>query len=410
MVTTIPGIRLGPDRDDRLHRLRPARLLPRHPGPRRPARPAGVRAARSAKAEPPAVDAGHRTAERPARKGRAPGLRRELRTHGAGPARSSARRSMPGTSGCTRPASRRAAAGSRRRPSVAAAGWRTSRSSPACGWTTSSATTTSSPSTGSTLTDAFGRAGWRTLLVAPAIEEDWPEGTAYYHYDKIYDARNVGYAGPRFSWATMPDQFTLAAFQRLELGQGGPAADHGRGQPRLQPLALDADTPVRRLEPLGDGSIFDPMAAEADSPEARRGDTHLLRAAYGQSIAYSLDALTSFVQRLDDPNLVLVVLGDHQPSTRVSGEGASRDVPISIIAADPAVTDRAASWGWQAGLRPERRRPGVADGRLPGAGSSPRTGPAPRPRPELGPAAPRSAQLSNPPPTSSRVSCAWLGP
>ena len=86
-------------------------------------------------------------------------------------------------------------------------------------------------------------------------------------------------------------------------------------------------------------------------------DPDLLRAAYAESIAYSLDAVTSFVQQLHDPDLVLVVLGDHQPSSLVSGQGASHDVPVSIIASDPAVTDRAAEWGWQAGLRPTHDSP-----------------------------------------------------
>ena len=54
---------------------------------------------------------------------------------------------------------------------------------------------------------------------------------------------------------------------------------------------------------------------------------------------------------------MLVVLGDHQPSTRISGEGASRDVPVSVIAADPAVIDRIARWGWQEGLRPSADAP-----------------------------------------------------
>ena len=68
-----------------------------------------------------------------------------------------------------------------------------------------------------TLTDAFGRAGWRTVADAPANDEDWPAATTYYHYDQVYDRRNVGYAGPEFSYASMPDQYTLAALQRLEL-------------------------------------------------------------------------------------------------------------------------------------------------------------------------------------------------
>ena len=78
-----------------------------------------------------------------------------------------------------------------------------------------------------------------------------------------------------------------------------------------------------------------------------------------------MNALISFVQHYGDDNLVLVVLGDHQPWTIVTGQGASHDVPISIIAHDPAVLDRIAGWGWEDGLRPEPARAGLADGRLP---------------------------------------------
>ena len=67
--------------------------------------------------------------------------------------------------------------------------------------------------------------------------------------------------------------------------------------------------------------------------------------------------MTSFVQQLHDRDLVLVVLGDHQPASIVSGGGVSHDVPVSIIAADPAVMDRATDWGWQEGLRPAAGAP-----------------------------------------------------
>ena len=70
-----------------------------------------------------------------------------------------------------------------------------------------------------TLSGAFKRAGWRTVEDVPSNTKDWPEGKSFYHYDKIYDARNVGYRGPKFSYATMPDQYTLSAFQRLELAR-----------------------------------------------------------------------------------------------------------------------------------------------------------------------------------------------
>jgi phosphatidylglycerophosphate synthase len=208
-----------------------------------------------------------------------------------------------------------------------------------------------------TLTDAFGRAGWRTVVDAPAIEEDWPAAATYYHYDQVYDRRNVGYAGPEFSYASMPDQYTLAALQRLELER-----------PNRAPVMAEIDlvsshtpwAPLPRLvdwNRLGDGSVFDPMPAQGESPAEVWRNPDLVKAAYAESVAYSVDALTSFVQHFHDQNLVLVVLGDHQPARIVPGEGVSHDVPVSIIAADPAVTDRAADWGWQEGLRPDAGAP-----------------------------------------------------
>jgi hypothetical protein len=208
-----------------------------------------------------------------------------------------------------------------------------------------------------TLSDAFKRAGWRTVADVPSNEKDWPEGSSFYHYDQIYDARNVGYAGPRFSYAAMPDQYIFSAFQRMELAK-----------PTRVPVMAEIDlvsshTPWAPLPQLidwnkvGDGSIFDNMPAQGRSAAAVWRDPSQVRAAYGQSIEYSLNTLISFVQHYHDKDLVLVVLGDHQPATIVTGQGASHDVPITIIAHDPATMDQISSWGWQDGMRPGPNAP-----------------------------------------------------
>ena len=75
------------------------------------------------------------------------------------------------------------------------------------------------------------------------------------------------------------------------------------------------------------------------------------------SIEYSLNTLISYVETYGDDNLVLVFLGDHQPPPIVTGEDASRDVPITIVAHDPAVLDRISGWGWQDGLKPGPQAP-----------------------------------------------------
>jgi hypothetical protein len=63
------------------------------------------------------------------------------------------------------------------------------------------------------------------------------------------------------------------------------------------------------------------------------------------------------VETYGDPNLVLIFLGDHQPATVVTGQGASHDVPITIVARDPAVLARISTWGWETGLKPGPHAP-----------------------------------------------------
>jgi hypothetical protein len=207
-----------------------------------------------------------------------------------------------------------------------------------------------------TLTSAFGSAGWRTVFDVPANTHDWPEGAAFYAFDHLYDSRNVGYQGPKFGYATMPDQYTLSVFRRLELARSD-------RRPVMAEIDLVSShhpwTPLPRLVDwarVGDGSVFDAMA-EGGPADNGVGDADNVRALYRRSIEYSLSTVVSFLETYPDPNLVLVVVGDHQPHSYVSGDGAGHDVPISIIGHDPAVMDRIATWGWQSGMRPDPEAP-----------------------------------------------------
>ncbi|QFU90499.1 sulfatase-like hydrolase/transferase [Amycolatopsis sp. YIM 10] len=205
-----------------------------------------------------------------------------------------------------------------------------------------------------TLGGAFQRAGWRTVGDVPAHTRDWPEG-AFYGYDGYYDARNVGYQGPSASYVTMPDQFTLSAFHRNE-----------RAVPGHQPVMAEIDLvsshfpwapppPVLDWNAVGDGSVYHSLGRPP--VEGMWSDPALIRGAYAETVEYSLATLLSYVETHGGDDLVLVFLGDHQPSTMVTGEGADWDVPVTIVARDPAVLDRAAGWGWDEGLRPGPHAP-----------------------------------------------------
>jgi hypothetical protein len=118
---------------------------------------------------------------------------------------------------------------------------------------------------------------------------------------------------------------------------------------------------------------------EESTRAALFGDSKRARAAYGHSIEYTMSTIISFVQHYGNDKTVVVLLGDHQPATTVSGQGASHDVPISVVAHDPKVMERIAGWGWQDGLRPSPHGPvwpmnAFRDRFLSAFGSSPASG------------------------------------
>ena len=206
-----------------------------------------------------------------------------------------------------------------------------------------------------TLARAFKDAGWRTFADDPANTRDWVPETSFYGYNSVYDSRNVGYKGPNFSYATMPDQYTMNFIRQHELtkpGQSFGEIDLVSSHVPWAPLPSMVD-----WNSMGDGSMFAAQAASGPQVKDVWPDAAKVQKAYGESIQYSLNTLISYLQNYGDDNTVMVFLGDHQPGTLVSGTDANHDVPISIVAKDKSVLDRVAGWGWTDGLKPSPHAP-----------------------------------------------------
>jgi hypothetical protein len=206
-----------------------------------------------------------------------------------------------------------------------------------------------------TLTGSFRRAGWQTVAVEPDNTYAWPEGD-FYGYQRVWDSRTLGYTGPHFGWSTMPDQYTLAAFQRLEYGKPHP--------PMMAEVTLTSShtpwAPIPRVvdwNTIGTGAVYEPMAKAGNRPEDVWKDTGRVREEFAKSVAYSVQSLVSWVNTYGNDNLVLVFLGDHQAASIVAGENATHDVPISVVTKDPEVLKRMAGWGWEDGLKPSPTAP-----------------------------------------------------
>ncbi len=212
-------------------------------------------------------------------------------------------------------------------------------------------------STRYTLSDAFRRAGWRTVSDVPSDTAYWPQGKSFYHYDKQYNAHNTGYRGPQFGYALVPDQYSLAALHARELSR-----PHRR--PVFAEIDLDSShtpwTPLPSVVPwsrLGDGSVYQQqVVGQASTTELWRSPARV-QANYGRSIRYTMASLVSYATSFHDPNLVMVLLGDHQPWNEVSGARPTHNVPISIVSADPGALGAIDNWHWQDGLLPNPSAP-----------------------------------------------------
>ncbi|MDX3544317.1 sulfatase [Streptomyces europaeiscabiei] len=203
-----------------------------------------------------------------------------------------------------------------------------------------------------TLPGAFHKSGaWRTVGIVPGVQKNWPEGD-FYGLDKVYDSRDLGYQGPKFSWSTMPDQYALTAFERLEAAKKD-------GKPLMSEIILTSShqpwAPLPEMvgwDEVGDGSVYKGIEKAGKDPADVFTDPVKVKEEYGKSVQYSLHSLLQYVEKYGDENTVLVFLGDHQPMASVSGNGAGHDVPVTIVAHDPKVLDRIDDWGWSDGLRP----------------------------------------------------------
>ncbi|WP_372574989.1 sulfatase-like hydrolase/transferase [Ruegeria jejuensis] len=190
-------------------------------------------------------------------------------------------------------------------------------------------------------------AGYRTSAIMPAITMGWPESRAM-GFDTVIPAADIPYQGARFRWVTMPDQFTLATY---------PALLPPDPRPDFVQIALISShapwTPIPDMVPwekVGDGTIFNEMAARGPEPKALWRDRDAVRDAYRRSVDYALRATFSHVARLGDEAPLVIVVGDHQAAGFVAGSD-DMDVAAHMIG-PPKLLRLIDHWGWTDGLVP----------------------------------------------------------
>jgi hypothetical protein len=203
-----------------------------------------------------------------------------------------------------------------------------------------------------TLIDLFRARGYETFGLYPALSWDWPERT-FYRFDHFLDGRDLGYRGPQIGYWWIPDQYSIARFDQLHpLRPDSP--------PRLLFFpTINSHLPFAPLPPyqpdwqrLLSAQPFD--AAGAASTLADKADwTHMV-SGYMRAIDYTYQWLGGYLTQPAPREYLMVLIGDHQPASSVSGEGATWEVPVHVIGANPRLMQRLVEQGFRPGLDPQR--------------------------------------------------------
>ncbi|MGF1644002.1 MAG: hypothetical protein ACFCUJ_10180 [Thiotrichales bacterium] len=194
----------------------------------------------------------------------------------------------------------------------------------------------------------FAARGYATFGLMPGTRGPWPEGR-FYGFDQIHDAQRLDYQGPEFGWWRIPDQYSWVRFATEVLHVD-------RSQPALVFFpTITSHMPFKPTPPLQPDwqrllgpEPFDPNSVTAALAEP--ADWRDLGPAYTDSIAYSMRVLTDELERPRARERVILLLGDHQPPAAVSGDGATWDVPLHVIARQPELIDALLKAGFEPGL------------------------------------------------------------
>ena len=189
-----------------------------------------------------------------------------------------------------------------------------------------------------TLVKVFDRQGYGTMAIMPGLLVGWPEG-AFYGFEQIYDHARLDYHGPPFGWWDVNDQFALARVDALEIA------------PAQRPPAFVFFTTISTHAPFVPAPPYQPDwarvltatpydADELDHAWSAWPDWMNLGPSYVEALEYAFANIGGYLRLRADRDLVMILIGDHQPPALVSGEGASWEVPVHVIANRRAVLDR----------------------------------------------------------------------
>ena len=204
-----------------------------------------------------------------------------------------------------------------------------------------------------TLLKVFQREGYEVFGLYHSVAWDWVE-RSYYGFDVYLSGPDLGYQGPAFGFWKIPDQFALPRMEQLY-----PRTQHTPARMTLF-STISTHFPFFQVPPyqpnwkrvLSDHPFDEADVAKAQAEQVNWGN---MRPDYFRTVNYSNTWLAGYFQQPEPRETIYLMIGDHQPTGSVTGEGASWDVPVYIASRDAALLKRFLALGFSKGMTPKRQ-------------------------------------------------------
>jgi hypothetical protein len=203
-----------------------------------------------------------------------------------------------------------------------------------------------------TLIQFFRNQGYHTASLEPGTKER-PGINNYdlYDHDQRIEAPRLDYHGKQYGFGEIPDQYSLGVFQKRFL-QPEPrylwymavSTHYHWPDDAVPPIVRDVATLNGPGPLVADDASWPPLpGVDAIASDLRRN--------YFKTVEYEWRALTDFLVADPSKDLIVIVLGDHQPRLESNAPGeVTFHSPVHVIARDPNFVDRFADLGFQPGM------------------------------------------------------------
>jgi hypothetical protein len=206
----------------------------------------------------------------------------------------------------------------------------------------------------------FHAQGYEYVWVVPInrtlSEEYLAAEHAFYGADRWVTYNTLNYDGPLYGWGpSPPDQYTFGYIADLV---------HAADQPTfIIYLNQDSHYPwaplPERVDDWHSLATSDMEDGSLHVEENRHVPVFMARENYADAVAHSFENIADFITRLDDPNAIIVLLGDHQPPS-VSRRDDGFATMLHIISRDTDFLTNFESFGFEKGLLLDTRNAQLA--------------------------------------------------